>query len=291
VKQRAASVAIMAGVAAFTIWAAFFFSWNGVPAPEYFDGIKIAMGHNKTGHPAWLLGQHSVTGWWYYFLVALAVKTPIGVLILLVFAFVAKTQRLHLLLPLAFALGILLPAMQGNVNIGVRHILPIYIPISILAALGAEHLLARQPIIPALLIAWIAISGAIHHPDYIPYFNETTMILGPGDHILSDSDYDWGQDRKRLAKRLHELGAQQVNFGLLNSPENSFLEAYPGLPPITGIDPTKPAPGWTAVRPTEERAFQYGLEYRYPNLEPWFMYLPRKETVGTIWLYYIPPGS
>jgi len=295
-KQRAGGIAIMAGVAALTIWAAFFFSWNGVPAPEYFDGITIAMGHNKTGHPAWLLGQHSVTGWWYYFLVALGVKTPMGLLILFGISLVlvkrSKAQtRLHLLMPLAFALGILLPAMQGNVNIGVRHILPIYIPIAILAALGAEHLLRRQPIIPALLIAWIAVSGAIHHPDYIPYFNESTLLLDDGDHILTDSDYDWGQDRKRLAKRLKELGATQVNFGLVNSPENSFLEAYPGLPPITSIDPTKPVPGWTAVRPTEERAFQYGLEYRYPNLEPWFMYLPRKETVGTIWLYYLPPGS
>ena len=56
--------------------------------------------------------------------------------------------------------------------------------------------------------------------------------------------------------RLHELGAQRVNFGIVNTPENAFLEAYPGLPPITSIHPTKPVSGWTGVRPTEERAFQ-----------------------------------
>ena len=30
--------------------------------------------------------------------------------------------------------------------------------------------------------------------------------------ILVDSDLDWGQDLKRLAKRLHEVGAQEVAF-------------------------------------------------------------------------------
>ena len=53
--------------------------------------------------------------------------------------------------------------------------------------------------------------------------------------------------------------------------------------------PLRPATGWTAIRPTLERIAQYGLQYRYPNLQPWYMYLTPRETVGTIWLYYVPP--
>jgi hypothetical protein len=109
--------------------------------------------------------------------------------------------------------------------------------------------------------------------------------------VLCESDYDWGQDLKRLAARLKQLGATQLNYGYINSYDNSFLEAYPGLPPIKNIHPLEPAEGWTAVCPTLDHATQYGLEYRYPDLLPWYKYLPVKERVGTIDLLYLAPGS
>jgi hypothetical protein len=293
-KERAAGAALLAVTACGTIWAAYFFSWNHGPAPEFFDGIHVALWHNHNGHPAFLLGRTSITGRWYYFPVALAVKTPLGLLALAAAGLrLAWTKRARAAawMPLAFALGILLPAMQSNINIGVRHVMPIYIAFCILAALACEQLARRSPIIPALLVLWMAASGALHHPDYIPYFNESTLVLGSPDRILVDSDYDWGQDTKRLAGRLRQLGAHQVNWGTVGSPDSPFLEAYPGLPHIINIHPAQPAAGWTAVRPTLERIDQYGLQYRYPNLKPWYMYLTPRETVGTLWLYYVPPGS
>jgi hypothetical protein len=181
--------------------------------------------------------------------------------------------------------------MQGNVNIGVRHVMPMYIAFCILAALAVEELLRRRPIVAAVLVLWMAVSGALHHPDYIPYFNETIFAIGAPDQVLVDSDYDWGQDTKRLAARLRQLGVHELNYGWVDSADNHFLETYPGLPHITNIHPLHPAVGWTAVRPTLERIAQYGLQYRYPNLQPWYMYLTPRETVGTIWLYYVPPGS
>src|SRR5262249_35526485 len=268
-----------------TIWAAYFFSWNHGPAPEFFDGINVALKHNQNGHPAWLLGQERDTGWWYYFPVALAVKTPLALLILAaVGAYSVATRfrsRASYLMPLAFALGILLPAMQGNVNIGVRHVMPIYVALAIVAAIACVEL-SRRPIIPAVLLLWIAVSGALHHPDYIPYFNEAASLLGPPDHVLVDSDYDWGQDTKRLAARLRPLALHDLNCAWVDSPDNQFLETYPGLPHITNVPPLHPATGWTAIRPTLERIAQYGLQYRYPNLQPWYMYMTPRETVGTI---------
>ena len=90
VKERAISFAIAVGVCLFTVWAAYFFSfgkvpfWNvSLPAWEYFDGIRVALLHNTDGHPAWLLGEARRFGWWYYFPVALAVKTPLALLVLL----------------------------------------------------------------------------------------------------------------------------------------------------------------------------------------------------------------
>jgi dolichyl-phosphate-mannose-protein mannosyltransferase len=289
-KRRAPGALAILAIACLTIWAAYRFSWKQGPAPEFFDGIQAALKHANYGHEAWLLGQHSLTGWWYYFPVALAVKTPLALLLVWGFGIWLcwkNRRRAAWLMPAAFALGVLLPAMQGKVNIGVRHVMPVYIAMCIMAALAVEELLRRRPIVPVVLVGWMAVSGALHHPDYIPYFNE--LVPRNPDYVLVDSDYDWGQDTKRLAARLRELGAAAVNYGWVDSPDNQFLEQYPGLPHITNIHPLRPAAGWTAVRPTLERSFQYGLQYRYPDLQPWYDYLKPRERVGTILLYYVSP--
>ena len=64
---------------ALTVWACYWFSygkvpaWNlNLPAPEFFDGISVAMRHNQEGHSAYLFGATTNKGWWYFFPVALA---------------------------------------------------------------------------------------------------------------------------------------------------------------------------------------------------------------------------
>jgi hypothetical protein len=300
-------------VGVFIWWGAFFFSWGpvphwhstlSVPAPEYFDGIQEVLDHNKGGHPSYLLGQTSSFGWWYYFPVAIAVKTPLAFLLLLGIGLVfcwKRRRTVQYLLPVAFVAGVLLPSMAGQINIGVRHVLPVYLGFSVIAAVGLLRLIELAPqakwaaAVASVLMLWLVATGVIHHPDYLPYFNE--LVRNPED-VLLDSDYDWGQDNKRLAIRLHQLGATWVNYGYIDTPDHptmgadhTFLQTFPGLPPIHGIHPVEPAEGWTAVCPTMDRTTQYGLEYRYPNLRPWFESLEPKERVGTLTLYYVPPGT
>jgi hypothetical protein len=300
-RERAPSFGLAVLAGAVLVWAAYFFSfgrvpaWNvTLPAPEFFDGIASAMHHNRVGNPAYLLGQVGTRGWWYFFPVALAVKTPVALLVLVVLGVAACWRRRDAwvrLTPLAFGLGILLPAMTSHVNIGLRHILPVYLSFSILGAVGLVWLVewgvTKRWVtgVAAGLVMWLVASGAAHHPDYIPYFNE----FG-GSHpedILVDSDYDWGQDQKRLAKRLRELGVREVGFGWFG--DNQSL--WPELPVTRKVNPLEPAEGWTAVSPTLAKVRQYGLDYRYPNLKPWFEYLQPKERVGTLRLYYVASGS
>jgi 4-amino-4-deoxy-L-arabinose transferase-like glycosyltransferase len=287
-----------------TVWAGYFFSFGKVPetnltlpAPELWDGIRFAMYHTSKGHAAYFLGEVRNTGWWYFFPVLLAVKTPLAWLLLAGFGLAvswSRRARLAYWLPVAFALGVLLPAMTSHVNIGLRHILPIFVGLSIVAAIGLARLLELAPGAkwagPAavLLVAWMAVSGAVHHPDYLSYFNE----LG-GDRperIVVDSDLDWGQNIIRLARRLKELNATQVAFTDFNlKPRN--LAYWPGLPPVQDINPLRPTEGWSAVSPSIWMLRQYGLNYRDPRVQPWFVYYRPVEKVGTLWLYYLPPGS
>jgi hypothetical protein len=297
-RERAPGFLVALATGTVTIWAAYFFSFGpmpgggaSLPAPEFFDGIRTALRHNSEGHPSYLLGRNGTGGWWYYFAVALAVKTPIAFLILMAlgaWVCVKRREQPGVLLPLAFALGILLPAMAGHVNIGVRHILPIYLGLSIIAAAGLIRAAQATPVGALALVVWMAISGALSHPDYLAYFNE--FAGGEPEKVLVDSDLDWGQSTKQLARRLKQLGATEVNFGVRNG-RSAYLEVWPGLPKIKPIHPAVPAEGWTAVSPTIEKTTQYGLYFRYPNMQPWFDSLTPKERVGSYLLYYLPPGS
>jgi hypothetical protein len=297
-RVRAPGLLLAASVGVLTIWATYFFSFGpmpgggpSLPAPEFFDGIRTALRHNAEGHPSYLLGMHGTTGWWYYFPVALAVKTPIAFLLLLVpgvWLCVRGRARVGPLLPLAFALGILLPAMAGHVNIGVRHILPIYLGLSVIAAAGLLRVSRTTAAGALVLVLWMAISGALSHPDYLAYFNES--VGSEPEKVLVDSDLDWGQSTKQLARRLKELGATQINFGVRNG-RSAYLEIWPGLPKITPIHPAIPAEGWTAISPTTDKTTQYGFYFRYPNIQPWFDTLTPRERVGSYLLYYVPPGS
>lgn len=191
---------------------------------------------------------------------------------------------------MAFSLGILFVSFASHINIGVRHILPVYLGFSITAAVGAVWLYQRSStarwtlwILGALLV-WHGATSLISHPDYIPY---TNLLAGNyPERILVDSDLDWGQDTIRLGKRLRELGARQVAFNPLIM---GYLEEYHGFPPITLMQPTRPSPGWNAASLTAMLAGRLGMGDQFPNVKLWTEGVKPTERVGkTIYLWYIP---
>jgi len=189
----------------------FLFAVAIIPVPYFFQGFEpwlfglerfVTLAHE--GQRAFLLGQISYHGWWSYFVFAFLVKTPIGTLLLISAAFLlyrfgkplGRREALFLLLPVA----VFFVAMtQSKVNIGLRHILPVYPLLFVLAARLAtlepqrrwfKYLLIGAP------LALTAISSLRIAPHQIAYFNE--IVGGPdnGYHYLSDSNLDWGQDLK-----------------------------------------------------------------------------------------------
>ena len=300
-KTHVKPLLIAMGAGAITIWALYRFSFGqseawgiSLPAPELFDGIARAVKHNRGEGGGYLFGKLSPTGFWYFFPVILSLKTPIGFLLLTVLGLYLVFRWRHELrrwLPLALVLGVLLPAMTSPVNYGVRHVLPIYLGLSLIAArvlVGMTEYGVAWKTAAAGLVLWIAASGAIHHPDYLAYGNE--LVGREPENVMVDSDLDWGQGTIRLARRLRELGATSVGFFTMNF-DSEHLQKWPGLPPVTKINPLVPAEGWTAVSPTFWKVGQYGLDHRYPGVEPWFTAIPPAERVGPLILYYVPPGA
>jgi hypothetical protein len=299
VRSRLATLALAALVACMVVWAGYRFSFGKpdlggmpLPAPEFLNGIRQLLKHNAEGHMSYMLGSFSLTGFWYYYPVVLAVKTPLGFLLLLgaglALAGRKRTDVQGAWLPLAIAAGILLAAACSRINIGVRHILPVYMAFSLVAAAVAVRLLreapARKWVRYGLLAAavWFAASSLASHPDYLAYTNE--LAGSEPEKVLADSDLDWGQDAKRLAVRLHELGADRVYFAPFAVAD--FVKEH-GFPPAFDLNPHYPSPGWNAVSISAWKVERFGLFSEHPETTFWPDRVKPTERVGkSILLYY-----
>jgi hypothetical protein len=301
-RRRLPSFGLAVLVASVVIWGGYRFSFGTaasggipLPAPELFSGIQEMMLHSAVGHPSYLLGKRSHTGFWYFYEVALAVKTPIAYLILLVagvlLALRKQTQFRRPWVGLAFAAGILAVGLFSRVNIGIRHVLPVYIGFSLVAAAAAVTWLEAPPagpggkwILPALavLMAWFAVSSLACHPDYLAYFNETAG--SQPEKILVDSDLDWGQDTKRLARRLREAGATEATYAAFLIAD---LEGQHGFPHLhKRLNVLTPPPGWVAVSVSLLKQRRLNMEDSHPEITLWPDRLRPMERVGKSILLY-----
>ena len=255
-----------------------------VPAPQFFHGIGAAREKNENGHAMFVLGKSLKNrGVWYFFPVAFGTKTPIGFLLLTGFGLVLLVQRSlrrrgwFEIAPALCAATILLVVLPSNINIGLRHILPVYVFLSPVVGLGAVGLIRLGKIgslIVAACVVWHLGSSIAAHPDYLAYFNETA-----GDHpeaILVDSDLDWGQDLHRLATELNRAGILDPGiayFGTASIPESGIL-SYHRLPP------DQYESGWVAISQT---LLKTHIGYAWLSA-----YKPERIVGRSIALYHLP---
>ena len=294
--QRVPTFALAVVTGCLLIWAGYRFSIGKVamagfpvPAPELWAGIQEVREHNALGHPCYLLGTVGDTGFWLFYWVALGVKTPLGFLALLgvgvAMAFRKRPRANELWLPLAFSAGVLLVGMFSHINIGIRHVLPVYVGFSLVAAFAALDLLGapgegRRWLGAAALVLclWFAASSVLAHPDYLAYFNETAG--SEPEKILVESDLDWGQDQKRLGQRLRELGADSVFYTPYIYAD---LEKGHGFPHVYLLNQKRPMPGWNAA------GFS-GMKILHQA--PWADRFPPGERIGkSMMLWYFPPAA
>jgi hypothetical protein len=265
-----------------------------MPAPEILSGLMEVRLHNDQGHAAYLLGQNSLDGWWYFFPVAVAVKTPLGFLLLALLgtgaalALPSKYAPWQLRAAGVCGLAIIAACMPAHLNIGVRYTLPAFPMLAVAAAYGAMILFrrGRWKWLAVGLLAWAGTASLLAHPDYIPYFNE--LAGRHPERILVDSDLDWGQDMQRLSTRLRQLGVEHVYLACHYSGDDSKL----GLPEWDGLPPFQPVKGWVAVSFTKLETYGWyaAREMRRPGRAyDWLnAYRPAERVGKSILLYYVP---
>ena len=198
--------------------------WLSKIIPTYYlFGVYNIELHNHYGHATSLLGQYNDLGWWYYFPVAFALKTTIPFLLLaiaalgwVVWRFAAKRDKrfLWLVVPVGVYLAI---SLTSHINIGIRHLLPVYPFLFIAGGALLSHLIDARGklgiVVLVVLIGWMASEAARTFPDYTPYMNQ--LASGhPHWYYLSDSNVEWGDDVGALAAYLKARGETKVSAAL-----------------------------------------------------------------------------
>ena len=237
---------------------------------DYFKGMTIMFLHVLGGHNGYLLGEWSDKGWWYYYPLAILVKTPIPLLLLMgssvVFAFRrARSLAFAEWAPLIGAVVYLGCAMTSNANIGIRHVLPIFPLLAVVVGVQAARSSRSIRIVTWVLCGWLVFVAFRAHPHYIAYFNE--LVGGPanGQNYLVDSNFDWGQDGKRLKQW---MAANKVEHVYLDYFGTGVAIEYHKIPNtrVTPDQARQLRDGWLVVSATQLMRPEYDwLRERAPT--------------------------
>jgi hypothetical protein len=273
--------------------------------------VRESAGEPRLGYPVYLNGKLRRSGWWYYYLLALAYKVPEGTWILVLLGPAAARRALRSraawadeivlwTVPLAVLISI---SFFTDINLGLRYVLAIAPYVFIATGkvvpwiFGMPH--HRRWVMGSIAGGCVGLTigaTASIHPDYLAYFN---WASGGPDRVparLIDSNLDWGQDLVTLQRWWTEtipgepLGLAyfgQINPSIFAKRGEAFSWFLPPVRPGTThaqlndrsvlIGPQRRLrPGYYAVSAT----LLYGL--------PWRLYDPAppdvvSEAVAPVW--------
>ena len=187
-------------------------------------------------YTSYVLGKVYAHGVWFYFPIVFLIKSTVGVLLLFLLTLVViATRRLNhwreitfLVVPTIFYL---LVAMTVGMNIGVRHMLVLYVFLYVLIG-GATWILCQKSrkwayVVGIILLIHVA-SSMLAFPNYIAYANELWGGPSQTHKYLTDSNSDWGQQLKSVKQYLDQRGAQECWF--LYFAEGVAEPSYYGIP-------------------------------------------------------------
>lgn len=278
---------------------------------NYMKPLGIVLSHSAGGHGVCVEGSF-VTCDWRYFPALMAVKTPLltlmlalGGAVVLLFSKRSFMTKAIILLPACMFLG---AGMMNKIRIGLRHILPVY-PFLFLLAGYAGSLTGKIPSgiwrkllagFLVLMLIWTALRTVSMGPDYLAYFNE--WVGGPerGARLVADSNLNWGQDNYRLAEFVRDHGIQHIK--IMDSAMNPDVYDYYGIAwsRFGESDLIQPGPGFYALGIGVYARLYSDLrqsEVRMADSDPqsgvsWFGgRLPTHKIGKTFYVFQVPPRS
>ncbi len=302
---------IVLGVSLLTLWGVYGFEWRarpGLPGPlplaSHISMLNVLA--NDRYPMAFALGLRQPGGWWWYFMLVFALKTPLPLSVALLAALLTGARPLRHWIWRQFPLWIfplfyIAVAIWSRLNVGYRHLLPVFPFIYLAIGRLGPWLLQMRPSRRQRIIQWGAaalgvwyITGTIQvYPFDVAYFNE--LIGGPrqGYRYLVDSNVDWGHAFKALAAYMKTAGIEQIKLSHYSWVDPAaYGIRYSPLPPAPGAGttiphPYNPEPGFYAISASPLQ----GLLLQDPDLYEWFR---QREPIAQpgygLLVYQVPPA-
>jgi 4-amino-4-deoxy-L-arabinose transferase-like glycosyltransferase len=192
--------------------------WRILPESYLYGLVDVRQTANY--YTSFVLGKVYAHGVWFYFPIAFLIKSTLGFLALLLLSLAVIVARkldrpreiFFLLIPTVVYLVL---AITVGMNIGVRHIIVVYVFLSVLIG-GAAWALIQQnhkwKYVVGALILIHALSSLRTFPHYIPYSNEVWGGPSQTYKYLTDSNSDWGQQLKSVKTYLDQRDVKDCWF-------------------------------------------------------------------------------
>ncbi len=207
---------------------------------QYILGLVMVFTRVAGGNTTYFLGEVTNQSFKWYFPVTYLIKTPLPVLLGIVGGtslaiwtlikngfrgsltrFSAYSRRHGLeVVGIAFIAFYSFISITGNLNLGIRHLMPILPFVCFVVGSFGTRLVRRVhqawfTIIAIGLLFVYALSTILAYPSFISYFNPLIGGGGNASKYVSDSSVDWGQDLKRLQTYINEhpeMGVVNVDY-------------------------------------------------------------------------------
>ena len=218
------------------------------PYAQYLLGLLMVFQRTGGGNTTYFMGEVASVAWKGYFPTVYALKEPVPVLILIIIVLagalirISKTNIRNLgfwisqntaeFTWLSFIVLYWGTSITGNLNIGLRHVLPTFPFIYLLIAgqIKKWARIIRFPVMGVIML-WLIMETVAVFPNYLAYFNEAAGGPGNGYKYVTDSNLDWGQDLKRLARYVEENKIDKIKLDYFGggSPQYYLGDKYEKL--------------------------------------------------------------
>jgi hypothetical protein len=183
-----------------------FFETHHLLPEAYLYGLTDIAALTERGRPIFLLGKVYPQARWFYFPTAFSIKSSLALMLLLTLLIWTKEIRrtdlrrevLFLVIPPAVYLVV---AMSSKMQMGIRHFMPVYPFLILLAGVAAWGVSRRSrtwAYAVAVLLAFDAVASVRTFPNYLPYSNELWGGVSNTHNLLSDSNVGWMSGLKTL---------------------------------------------------------------------------------------------
>ncbi len=243
------------------------------PYAQYLLGVLMVSQRAAGGNTAYFQGDISATAWKSYFPTVYLLKEPIPVLALILIVLIVSLAKFRLgkilarlkewignnideFIWITFVVFYWFLSIKGNLNIGLRHVLPTFPFIYLLTVGQIKKWLASSGflgkplkiLLIGALTVWYIAESALTFPYYLAYFNELAGGPANGYKRVVDSNLDWGQDLKRLTQYVEKNGIDKIKLDYFGggSPQYYLGDRYEKLE----ANNLEQRNGWIAVSAT-----------------------------------------